>query len=117
MRVDAKISARQWILNAIQNHSCIPNKATEREIRNFVTRLQRDLSQLTRSRDLYLAVNSQDSELAERALNHLSQEPKPKDKGQRRRRRQQEAELRRLIKDQRKDASDRNLRFEHAISK
>jgi hypothetical protein len=39
MRVDAKIQARRWILNAIQNHSCIPNKETERQIRKFVSRI------------------------------------------------------------------------------
>lgn len=50
MRLDAKIKARQWILTAIQHHSCIPNKETEREIRKFVGRLQRDIKQLEKAK-------------------------------------------------------------------
>lgn len=56
MRIDAKIQARQWILNAIQNHSCIPNKETEREIKRFISRLQRDVKQLSKSREILQGV-------------------------------------------------------------
>jgi len=52
MRIDAKIQARQWILNAIQNHSCIPNKETEREIKRFISRLQRDIKQLSKAKKI-----------------------------------------------------------------
>lgn len=117
MRVDAKIQARQWILNAIQNHSCVPNKDTEREIRKFVVRLQRDLNQLARSRDLYIAVNSESPEKRARAIQSLSEQPSSKIKGRGRSLRRRESEIVRLVKEQRKDANDRKVRFEHAINK
>lgn len=50
VKLDAKIQARQWLLNAIQSHSCIPNKAAEREIRRFIKRLQRDIHSLKSQR-------------------------------------------------------------------
>lgn len=115
MRIDAKISARQWILNAIQNHSCIPNKETEREIRKFVERLQRDLRQLTRSRDLFIALNSEDVEEKNRAIHDLGEQPKGKGKSRKWRRR--EAQIIQLVKSQSADLHDRKIRFEHAISR
>jgi len=50
MQLDAKIEARQWILIAIQNYSVTPAKETEREVRRFVRRIQRDLKQLRGAR-------------------------------------------------------------------
>lgn len=117
MRVDAKIQARQWILNAIQNHSCIPNKEAEREIRKFVARLQRDLTQLTRSRELFIAANSQNVERKAQAIRYLRETPKVKVKGRNRNLQRQEAEIRRLIQEQKKDEKDRTIRFEYAVSK
>lgn len=117
MRVDAKIAARQWILNAIQNHSCIPNKETEREIRKFVERLQKDIQHMTRSRDLFIAVNSDNPEIKARAIQRLGEQPLPKMRRQNRDTRRRNAEIIRLVKEQKKDASDRRTRFEHAISK
>lgn len=82
-KLNAKISAREWILTAIQHHSCIPNKATEHEIKRFIKRIQRDLVQLQTSKRILEEVNKK--------------------------------ELERLIKEQSKDESDRNLRFDHAV--
>lgn len=117
MRIDAKIHARQWILNAIQNHSCIPNKETEREIRRFVLRLQKDLQQLARSRDLFIALNSESVEAKNQAIRNLHEQPKPKGKGKNRKWRQREAEIIELVKSQSADVYDRKIRFEHATAR
>lgn len=74
MRVDAKITAREWILDAIQNHHVLPDKHTEREIRKFVARVQRDLKHLIRSREMFILVNSPDPEARTKALRLVNQE-------------------------------------------
>ena len=51
MKIDNKIHARRWIIGAIQNHSWVPSKETEREIRRFLGRLQRDIRQLEKARN------------------------------------------------------------------
>lgn len=117
MRVDAKIQARQWILNAIQNHSCIPDKETEHEIRKLVGRFQRDIKQLERARDLFLAVNADDPEIKAQALRELTNWNQPKARKRHRKTRKENAEVVRLAREQRADANDRRIRFEHAISK
>lgn len=117
MRVDAKIQARQWILTAIQNHSCIPNKETEREIGKFIGRLQRDIRQLERSREMFLLVNSPDPEARAKALRLVNEDLPPRRKGRRQEVRKRSKELSRLIKEQERDANERKVRFEHAVSK
>lgn len=116
MRVDAKIQARQWILNAIQHHSCIPNKETEHEIRKLVTRFQRDIKQLARARDLFLAVNSDNPEIKARAIRELTNWKQPKARKRHRKTRKDNAEVIRLVREQRADVNDRRIRFEHASS-
>lgn len=48
-RLKAKIEAREWLLAAVQNYKVIPEKQTEREIKKFISRIQRDLKQMKRS--------------------------------------------------------------------
>lgn len=111
MRVDAKIQARQWLLNAIQNHSCIPNKEAEREIRKFVVRLQRDLENLRRSRELFKLANpGMDGPVIYPA-------PQRRVKKSKKQRRQEKTDMIRLMREQWKDAHDQRMRFEHAIGK
>lgn len=117
MRVDAKIHAREWILSAIQNHPRVPDKNTEREIRKFVGRLQRDIRAITRSRELYIALNAEKAEERKAAIKRLGELPTVQIKGRKRKTREREREIRRLIKQQRDDKQDRKIRFEHAISK
>jgi hypothetical protein len=115
LRVDAKIRARQWILEAIQNYNSTPEKTVEHEIRKFVGRLQRDIEQLNRSYNLFLAVNSDNPEIKAKAICILQKHPKTRK--QKRSLIKHKLELAQLIKEQRKDAEDRHIRFEHAISK
>ena len=117
MRVDAKIQARQWILKAIQNHCCIPNKETEHEIRRFVGRIQRDLKQLERARDVFLAVNHDDPEIKAGALRELANWNQPKARKRHRKPQRDNAEVVRLAREQRADSNDRKIRFEHAVNK
>lgn len=72
MRVDNKIAAREWILSAIQNHVCIPNKETKREIEKFVRRLQRDINQMRKSREKLLRelINAQERDDRNNRFDH-----------------------------------------------
>lgn len=113
MTLDAKIQAREWILNAIQNHSRIPNKETEREIRKFIERMQRDMRQMERSRQLFIAVNSQDKEERTRAIQNLGEMSIKIRKGRKPNRTEKSKELSisRLIHEQKKDLNDKRIRF------
>ena len=66
--IDAKIEAREWILAAIQRHSCIPGELAEQEVRWFIQRLQRDIESLKETRDFRVIANEAGSRERERYL-------------------------------------------------
>jgi hypothetical protein len=53
----AKLLAREWIIQAIQNYQVPPDKKTQKEIRKFIERLQRDIRSLERARERAFALD------------------------------------------------------------
>lgn len=80
-------------------------------------RLQRDIRHMERSREMFILVNSPDPEARAAAIKLIHQDLPPKGKSRKREVKVRQREISRLIKEQKKDANNRKVRFEHAISK
>lgn len=48
-RIKAKLTARLWLLGAIQSCSSYTDKSTQSEIKRFIRRIQRDIKSLERA--------------------------------------------------------------------